>query len=320
MHLIIVLILLLAANSDSANINKNSNINNDNNNANNNNSNNNSTIAIKKDTHHHHHHHHRLRYNRNNIPLLSAVMLTTGKDTRVFEKSIDSALNHLLDVDQFYVITPSYDQLKAQFKNKLGPRVIFIDESTFPFRGVNVSDIMYESVKQKGIYPLNNGKSQFETMLWSRIGWFLQQILKMYAGKILNLEDFVILDSDIVWLRNVYFISENNAVRSPPSSISSISTNSSINSSTNMNTSNTTTTKYYYTTSTQYHPSYVSTSKRISGIEMFATKERFRSGVCHHMVIAKHVLASLMETSEKQHEGMPFWQVMLNQRLAKKIV
>lgn len=42
---------------------------------------------------------------------LDAVMLTTAKDTRVFEKSIASSLAHLQGVETFYVITPSPDAL-----------------------------------------------------------------------------------------------------------------------------------------------------------------------------------------------------------------
>jgi hypothetical protein len=39
-----------------------------------------------------------------------------------------------------------------------------------------------------------------------------------------------------------------------------------------------------------------------------------RSGIVHHMVIVKRVLASLMDRSERLHGGIPFWQVLLNER------
>ena len=42
-----------------------------------------------------------------NAPKIDAVMLTTGKDTRVFEKSIASAMRHLVDVNNFYIICPN---------------------------------------------------------------------------------------------------------------------------------------------------------------------------------------------------------------------
>jgi len=155
-----------------------------------------------------------------------------------------------------------------------------------------VSDVMIDSVKQKGVYPLEEGKSQFERTIWGRIGWFLQQLLKMYAGRVLHLQDYVLLDSDLVWNRDVYFISDEQQP-------SSVATNIS---------------RYYYATSTQYHPSYVSTVKKIAGLDMYnSKKERFRSGICHHMVLVKPVLDALFETAETLHGGLPFWQIMLNQ-------
>lgn len=179
---------------------------------------------------------------------LQGVILTIGKDTRVFEKSIISSLKYLIDIDKFYIITPNANQLKTKLHN-LGSRVIFIDESIFPFNWKNVSEIMIESVRQKGVYPLND-KSQFEHTVWGRSGWFLQQLLKFYAGKILNLGDFVLLDSDIVWFKNISFVNQtNNGV-----------------------------TTYNYASSNQYHAAYVSTLKQISGIPLYKGKDTHRSG------------------------------------------
>jgi hypothetical protein len=102
---------------------------------------------------------------------LDAVMLTTGKDTRVFEKSIASALTRLVDIDQFFVISPSAEELQQRLGSKLGSRVVFVNERIFPFDGANISTVMIESVRQKGVYPLEDGKSQFEKTIWGRIGW-----------------------------------------------------------------------------------------------------------------------------------------------------
>jgi hypothetical protein len=215
---------------------------------------------------------------------LSGVVLTTEKDIRVFEKSILSALKHLTDVEKFYIITPDAKSLHQKLSEKLGKRVLFIDENQFPFNGSNVTEVMIESVRQKGLYPLT-GNSVFEKSLWGRIGWFLQQLLKLYAGKVLGLGDYVILDSDLVWFQNVTFYnSTKNGFRS-----------------------------YNYASSGQHHGSYMATMKRISGFEMFEGKDDvFRSGICHHMVVVKEIMDDLFSTAEKMH-GIPFWQALLNQ-------
>lgn len=221
---------------------------------------------------------------------LSGVITTTGKDTRVFEKSIYSALQYLVDVDQYYVISPQAKELSRLFSEKIGNRVHFVQETVFPFTWQNVSKVMVDSVKQHGVYPLSKGESPFEKLFWNggKIGWYYQQILKVYAGEVLKIEDYVILDSDLIWMKNVSFISPNQ-------SHSPIHT-------------------YLYATSWQYYPSYHATSKKITGLEMFKESgkgKKFKSGIVHHMVISKPVLKALFDSVEQLH-SLPMWQVMLN--------
>jgi cyclophilin family peptidyl-prolyl cis-trans isomerase len=220
---------------------------------------------------------------------IQGVILTTGKDTRAFEKSIVSSLKHLVDVDKFYIIAPGASQLDDKLGKELGERVKFIDESIFPFDWRNISEVMIESVREKGVYPLT-GKSQFETTVWGRIGWFLQQLLKFYAGRVLNLGDYVLLDSDIIWFKDTKFINETHTVNGKE------------------------VTRYYYASSSQYHAPYMATLKKISGVDLYKSPDTHRSGIAHHMVIVKSVLEDLMTTSEQRYGGLPFWKVLLNER------
>jgi hypothetical protein len=225
------------------------------------------------------------------VPPLAGVILTTAKDTRVFEKSILSALNHLVDIDKFYVITPSPKELHEKHHKLLGDRVVFIDERTFPFNGTHVDEIMIGAVKEKGVYPLT-GRSAFERTVWGKIGWFLQQLLKLYAGKVLKLGDFVLLDSDVMWFRDIRFI--NGTYVHPTTQKPYI--------------------RYNYASSGQYHGPYFASLKRISGVDMYDfTGSVFRSGIVHHMVVVKDVLDQLIIESEALHGNIPFWQVLLNQ-------
>ncbi len=217
---------------------------------------------------------------------LVAVMLTTGKDTRVFEKSVRSAIQHLLDVEKYYVITPDANGVKQKLQSIVGDKVVFVDENSFPFTHSNVSDIMIRAVKDKGVYPLS-GNSQFERTIWGRTGWFLQQLLKMYAGKVLELEDYVLLDSDLVWFQDITFLNS---------------------------TSKDGVKRYNYASSSQYHPPYMASLIRIAGVSLYESPDKvFRSGICHHMVIVKKVLDDLMKDAETIHGGIPFWQVLLNE-------
>jgi GDSL/SGNH-like Acyl-Esterase family found in Pmr5 and Cas1p len=90
---------------------------------------------------------------------LSGIYLTTGKDAAVFIESMKSALTHLVDVHIFFVICPHANELKEKFSSVFGKRVIFFDEADFPVSFNDVADVMLETVREVGSYPLNDGKS-----------------------------------------------------------------------------------------------------------------------------------------------------------------
>lgn len=178
--------------------------------------------------------------------------------------------------------------------DKLGSRVKFVDEGIFPFNGYNVSEYMYDVVKEKGVYPLN-GKSPFEHTIWGKTGWFLQQLLKFYAGIVLDIDDFLLLDSDVVWFKNITLINSTATVNGVDGSPRNI-------------------TKYNYACSSQYHPAYMASLTRISGQGVYEAPDKIhRSGIVHHMVIVKEVLAHLMNDTESRYQ-LPFWKILLNER------
>lgn len=239
---------------------------------------------------------------------IDAVVLTTAKDTRAFVKSIESGLKHLVDVDKFYVVTPHVEDLNKHLAHIMSPRIVLVDESIFPFTGENITQVMFETVREKGLYPMS-GSSQFEKAVWARIGWYLQQLLKLYAGRVIGLGDFVLLDSDLVWFTDIKFFND---------SLPSISSTLSTETATTTSTSTTTPQpysgrRYNYVTSSQYHGAYLAILERIAGVPFLANQPVHRSGVCHHMVVVKTVMDDLIRRSEEIH-GLPFWQVLLNVR------
>lgn len=278
---------------------------------------------------------------KQNMSKLDAVILTTGKDIRAFERGLISALKYLVDVETFYIVAPKAQELQENMKKKwntllesqlehyeltnccpaclqcanlqqlhscatlgrLGQanvtkychefndrdnRVKFVDEKIFQITFENVADVMLNSVREAGTYPLENGKSPFEAHMYGHLFWFYQQVVKLYAGKVLGLRDYVLLDSDIIWFREVPFIAR-------------IAGNY---------------TAYYYATSRQYQAAYISSSRRIPGIASYKETDKsknHRSGVVHHIVMSKPVLDHLFTDSSDCHDGRPFWQVLLNE-------
>lgn len=171
--------------------------------------------------------------------ILDAVILVAGKDLLAFEKSIQSSLQHFLDVRNYYIVTPNPDDMRIKFAKSpwYTDRIKIVGEASFPFTWKNVSEVMIRTVEEVGLYPIN-GKSPFEKTVWGKIGWFLQQLLKLYAGKVLGIANYILLDSDVVWFKDIRFASNcSSTVQS-----------------------------YYYASSSQYHPSYLATLERISGV------------------------------------------------------
>ena len=100
-------------------------------------------------------------------------VLTSGH-TRVFEKSLLSAIKYLVDLDIIYVLAPKAEKLKEDYKGNsninqqdsidasrktnmlLGKfpvdKVVFVDESIFPINWINVSEVMIQSVADKGTF------------------------------------------------------------------------------------------------------------------------------------------------------------------------
>lgn len=163
------------------------------------------------------------------------------------------------------------DELKTEFGHSFGPRVVFVDEAVFPFKASTVQQIFLDTVKyhRDGVishyYGPLDGKTQFErsVVYSSKVNWYLQQAIKLYAGQYLNLGDYVVLDSDLVWLKDVRFIHSSGQQNNV----------------------------YNYAPSNQFHPSYHSTVRSIIGLKLTREHPHY-SGISHHIVFVKKVLSS----------------------------
>lgn len=221
---------------------------------------------------------------------IDVVMTSNNADSDITKMCIKSIIENLIDTGTIYVITPKAEQIKIDNQKFFGNRVKFIDENEYPFTVKDVRNYMIQVVKEKGLYPLNNGESPFEKYLDIKSSWYLQQILKLYAGRVLQLQDFLVLDSDIYWMKPIQFINQTfiNETTSKP------------------------TIRYNFATSSQYHDSYMKAIERLTGDELYYVDgEVHRGGITHHMVFAKEILDNIFHKAEKKHE-LPFWKAFLN--------
>jgi hypothetical protein len=135
---------------------------------------------------------------------------------------------------------------------------IVIDENIFPFK-----DFIAEYFAQQ------NGKS-------NRNGWYFQQLIKLYAGKLIEgiLDNYLIIDADVFFLKPIHFIEDD---------------------------------KFILSTGNEYHIPYFTHMKEMH--ESFI-KVIEKSGICHHMFYNNQFINEIFALVENQH-NKPFWQVFI---------
>ena len=135
---------------------------------------------------------------------------------------------------------------------------ITIDEKIFPF---TINDL---------IIKFGNN---------SRNGWYLQQLLKFYAGNVITgiLENYLIIDSDTYFLKPISFIDNDG--------------------------------KYIYTTGNEYHKPYFN---HMNKLHPSLKKIHHCSGIVHHMIVNNKYLNKLMKLVESNHNDQPFWEIFMN--------
>ena len=168
-------------------------------------------------------------------------------------------------------------QIKYTKKNIIGYRNIYlvcsdstinidgcitIDENIFPF---NMDTVIKHHGKQYNRY----GESQN--------GWYLQQLLKLYSGKVIPdiMDKYLVIDADTFFLKPTTFI-ENN--------------------------------KCLYNYGTEYHAPYFQHMKKLD--KDFTKVNRNISGICHHMMFETKYIDELISRIEKNHNEL-FYNIFL---------
>ena len=168
------------------------------------------------------------------------IVIPVGpNDKAIIENQLQFTKKNIIGYRNIYLIC--YD-----------PSIVFdgcitIDEKIFPF----TKDTVFKF----------HGKS-------NRHGWYLQQLLKLYAGIIIPdiLDRYLVIDTDTFFLKPTTFI-END--------------------------------KCLYNYGTEYHTPYFSHMRRLNKnlIKVYNNK----SGICHHMMFETKYIKQLIEIIENEH-------------------
>jgi len=183
------------------------------------------------------------------------IVIPVGpNDKSVIEQQITYTRKNIIGYRNIYLI--SYD-----------PSItidgcITINENIFPFNIETVAKY--------------HGKLQ-------RNGWYLQQLLKLYAGKIIPniLDMYLVIDSDTFFLKPTTFV-ENN--------------------------------KCLYNYDTLYHEPYFNHMKKLD--KNLIKMDTNKSGICHHMMFEKKYIDKLISTIEINHNDL-FYNIFLNKVIDK---
>jgi hypothetical protein len=162
-------------------------------------------------------------------------------------------------------------QIKYTQKNIIGYRNIYLicyDPSITIDGCITINE---------NIFPFNIDTVAEHHGKLKRNGWYLQQLLKLYAGKIIPniLDKYLVIDSDTFFLKPTTFI-ENN--------------------------------KCLYNYGKEYHKPYFNHMENLD--KDLIKIDKNKSGICHHMIFEKKYIDELISKIEKNHNEL-FYNVFL---------
>ena len=180
---------------------------------------------------------------------MDIVICVGPKDREILRQMIPFTKKNILNYRNIYLIcSPPCIDIDG---------TISIDETQFMFSKSEISAIIKNS---------------------SRVGWYLQQLLKLYAGFCIPdlLENYLVIDSDTFFLKPTLFLKDDQPI---------------------------------FTTGSEYHFPYFDHMIKLHPNLKKVIKS---SGIAHHMVFNKKRVQSLFSLVENFHkrEG-DFWKIFL---------
>ena len=131
----------------------------------------------------------------------------------------------------------------------------------------------------------------------NRNGWYLQQLLKLYAGQIIPgiISNYLVIDADVFFLKPTSFFNKVKIIDS--SGFNEIN-------------------QYVFTAGYEYHKPYFDHMKRLH--PTFCKMKANCSGISHHMMFSNVFLKEMMQMVEEHHhaksakKNKPFWQIFID--------
>jgi len=166
----------------------------------------------------------------------------------IFNENLKTIKENVIGYRNIYIITAN--------TNIILDDCIIINEELFPFK---MSDIE--------LYIKNKDRN----------GWYLQQLLKLYAGFYIPhiSENYLVIDSDLHFLKKINFFENERPI---------------------------------YTISNEYHPPYFTHMNRM---HISFVKKYNISGISHHMIFNIKYIQEIFDIVENTH-NIPFWKVFLS--------
>jgi hypothetical protein len=158
-------------------------------------------------------------------------------------------------------------------KNVVGYRNIYI---ITPLKDLRVEGCI---VIHEGIFPFSLQTVAEAHGANERNGWYLQQLLKLYAPFYVPgiLDTFLVVDSDTFFLRPTTFIKDGVCLYNPGREHH----------------------KLYFEHMAKLHPTLMRQHEQLSG-------------VTHHMIFEKKYIQQLFDMIESHHNHTPFWKLFLD--------
>lgn len=160
-------------------------------------------------------------------------------------------------------------QIQYTKKNIIGYRNIYIVSSN-PELKVDGCIIISEE-----IYPFTKKDVEMRHGKSDRNGWYLQQLIKLYAGKVITeiLPKYLVIDSDTFFLKPTSFVDINDGKC-----------------------------LYNYSDKENHLPYF----EHMSRLHEKFIKIHIHSGICHHMMFEQKYITEIFDITEERNKK-PFW-------------
>lgn len=188
---------------------------------------------------------------------IDVIIPCTDKDLATLEMSIQGIKENGKDIRRVIVIS----------SKKLSDNAEWFNEADFPFQKYDIAVSLFKGDAARA--------SEYLKTPNNRIGWYYQQLLKLYAPSVIpNISSNVLMvDADTIFLNPVSFISSSG--------------------------------KPLYNSGNEYHLPYFCHAEKLTGSTVKRLYNQF-SGISHHMLFQKKILQELFSHVESIH-NKTFW-------------